>query len=252
MYRGMTVAAIVPARDECSAISQVVTGLREVVDESGVPVFDRIVVCDNGSSDGTGALAALAGAVVVSEPVPGYGRACLRAIEHAGDSDVLVFVDGDRSLYPQQSLVLLDAIFAGDDLSIGSRSQGRIEPGALTVPQRFGNRLAVFLISALWGYRYSDLGPFRAIRSSSYRALGMQDPTYGWTVEMQVKALRLGYRVGERPVDSRVRLGRSKISGTVRGVFGAGFGILGMIYRLWRSDRRQQCAAALASVAGRP
>jgi glycosyltransferase involved in cell wall biosynthesis len=240
MYRGLSVTAIVPARDEAQAISEVVRGLGDVIDDDGSPVFDRIVVCDNGSVDDTARIAAESGAVVVREPQAGYGRACLRAIEDAGECDVLVFVDGDRSLYPQQSLRLLDAICDGDDMTIGSRTCGSIEPGALTLPQRFGNRLAVVLIALLWRHRYSDLGPFRAIRMDAYRALRMQDPTYGWTVEMQVKALRLGFRIGERAVDSRVRLGHSKISGTVRGVVGAGVGILGMIFRQWMRDRRDR------------
>lgn len=243
MYRGLAITAIIPARDEAQAISEVVRGLGGVLNEVGAPVFDRIVVCDNGSKDDTADIAAASGAIVVGEPQAGYGRACLRAIKEAGDCDVLVFVDGDRSLYPQQAVRLLDAISSGDDMTIGSRTQGCIESGALTLPQLFGNRLAVVLIALLWGYRYSDLGPFRAIRMDAYRALGMQDPTYGWTVEMQVKALRHGFRVSERPVDSRVRLGASKISGTLRGVVGAGIGILGMIFRQWLRDRRERRTA---------
>lgn len=243
MYRGLTIVAIIPARDEALAISEVVRGLRDVVTAEGDPVFDRVVVCNNGSSDDTAALAERAGAMVTHEPQAGYGRACLRAIEQAGECDVLVFVDGDRSLYPEQAIGLLDGIVGGDDMTIGSRTRGKIEPQALTLPQRFGNALAVRLIAVLWGYRYSDLGPFRAIRTEAYRTLHMRDETYGWTVEMQVKALRLGMRVGERAVDSRVRLGQSKISGTVRGVFGAGVGILGMIWRLWRRDRAERLGA---------
>lgn len=248
MYRGLTIVAIVPARDEALAISEVVRGLGDVKNNEGDPIFDRIVVCDNGSSDDTAALAAQAGAVVTHEPQAGYGRACLRAIEQAGECDVLVFVDGDRSLYPQQAIRLLDGIAHGNDMTIGSRTRGNIEPHALTPPQRFGNALAVFLIAAIWGFRYSDLGPFRAIRTEAYRRLQMRDETYGWTVEMQVKALRLGMRVGECAVDSRARLGHSKISGTVRGVFGAGIGILGMIWRLWRRDRRDRQDSPVVAV----
>ncbi len=245
MYQGLSITVIVPARDEAQAISEVVRGLGDILNDDASVVVDRIVVCDNGSIDGTGALAAEAGAIVVHEPQAGYGRACLRAIEHASDCDVLLFVDGDRSLYPQQMLRILDAIVDGDDMTIGSRTQGRIEPNGLTLPQRFGNRLAVFLIAIIWGYRYSDLGPFRAIRMDAYRALCMQDETYGWTVEMQVKALQHGFRVGERAVDTRARLGHSKISGTVRGVIGAGIGILGMIWRLWNRERRSVPAISI-------
>jgi glycosyltransferase involved in cell wall biosynthesis len=247
MYRSLTITAIVPARNEAEAIFEVVRDLWLVFDEEGNAVFDRVVVCDNGSTDDTAALAAAAGAVVVSESRPGYGRACLKAVEAAGDCDVLVFVDGDRSLYAEQALRLLDGIVHGEDMTIGSRTRGTIEPGALTLPQRFGNRLAVFLIAQLWGYRYSDLGPFRAIRMEAYRALQMRDETYGWTVEMQVKALARGFRVGERAVDSRVRLGYSKISGTVRGVIGAGIGILGMIGRLWMRERRERNTTAMVA-----
>jgi len=247
MYLGLYITAIIPARDEEHAISEVVRGLGGTVDADGLSVFDRIVVCDNGSTDRTADIAAAAGATVVHEPRAGYGRACLRAVEDAGACDVLVFVDGDRSLYPAQALRLLDAISKGDDLAIGSRTQGNIESGALTLPQIFGNRLAVVLIALVWGYRYSDLGPFRAIRMEAYRTLRMQDPTYGWTVEMQVKALRCGLRVSECPVDSRVRLGYSKISGTLRGVVGAGVGILGMIFRQWMRDRRDRRATRVIS-----
>jgi glycosyltransferase involved in cell wall biosynthesis len=242
MYRDLNIAAVIPALNEAEAIFGVVSGLLAIKNGDGSSVFDRIVVCDNGSTDQTAEIARQAGAEVVYEPRAGYGRACLRAIDAISECDVVVFVDGDRSLFASQSLRLLDGIAEGSDLIIGSRTQGIIEPGALTLPQRFGNRLAVFLIRCIWGYRYTDLGPFRAIRMEAYRRLHMQDETYGWTVEMQVKALAARLRIQERPVDSRVRLGQSKISGTVSGVIGAGIGIVGMIWRLWQSEKRKQAA----------
>jgi glycosyltransferase involved in cell wall biosynthesis len=242
MYRGLNIAAVIPALNEAEAISDVVSELMSITNSDDSSVFDRIMVCDNGSTDLTAEIARQAGADVVHEPRAGYGRACLRAIDAIGECDVLVFVDGDRSLFAIQSLRLLDAIAEGNDLVIGSRTQGNLQPGALTLPQRFGNRLAVFLIRCIWGHRYTDLGPFRAIRMEAYRYLHMQDETYGWTVEMQVKALTAGLKIQERPVDSRVRIGQSKISGTVSGVIGAGVGIIGMIWRLWRAEKRKPLA----------
>lgn len=233
MYRGLRIGVVIPARDEALAIGGVVRGLLALWAD-GVPAIDALVVCDNGSSDGTGALAIAAGADVVTQGLPGYGRACLTALTALSEVDVVVFVDGDRSIVPEQLLRLLDAM-AGADLVIGARTLGRIEAGALTPPQRFGNALAVWLIRLCWGVRFADLGPFRAIRSSALASLQMRDETYGWTVEMQVKAMQRGLRVVEIPVDSRCRLGRSKISGTLRGVIGAGIGIISMIVRLkWR------------------
>lgn len=234
MYRKLRIGLVIPARDEALAIGGVVCGLLALTGDSGL-VVDALVVCDNGSSDGTGALAVAAGASVVTQSLPGYGRACLTALAALPVVDVVVFVDGDRSVRPEQTLRLLDAIAAGADLAIGARTLGTVEAGALTVPQRFGNALAVGLIRLGWGVRFVDLGPFRAIGSNALATLQMQDETYGWTVEMQVKAMQRGLRVVEVPVDSLCRLGRSKISGTVRGVIGAGIGIISMILRLkWR------------------
>jgi glycosyltransferase involved in cell wall biosynthesis len=244
----LSVGAVLPARDEAPAIAGVVAGLARCRDAAGRPLFAAIAVCDNGSSDDTGALAQAAGAIVVREDQAGYGIACQRAVEALGDVDVLVFVDADGSVVESQARALVEAIVAGADLVIGSRTLGRAEAGALTLPQRFGNRLAVALIRALWGARYSDLGPFRAIRMDAYRRLAMRDVAFGWTVEMQVKAAQRRLRVREVPVDSRVRLGRSKISGTVRGVIGAGLGILGMVAKCWWEERRAASAARRADV----
>lgn len=246
MYQGLSIGVVIPALNEAPAIAKVIAGLLAQKTSLGNALIDEIAVCDNGSSDGTGALALGAGAMVVTEAKPGYGRACLGAIAALPTVDVLVFVDGDYSVFPEQCERLLQAIVDGHDLVLGARSLGTAQPGALTIPQIFGNRFAVLLIRLIWGARFTDLGPFRAIRTDAYRALKMQDETFGWTVEMQVKAVQAGLRWIEVPVDTRVRLGHSKISGTFKGVVGAGCGILGMVWRLWRRERRAQKELCLA------
>lgn len=214
---------IIPARNEEGAIGQVIASV--------LPYVNSVIVADNGSTDETANNARLAGAIVVSVPQPGYGRACLAAIEAAGEPDILVFMDGDASDDPEDLQRLLEPILAGEaDLVIGSRILGDCEPGSLTVQQRFGNTLACWLMHLFWGFHFTDLGPFRAIRRESYEQLKMQAPTFGWTVEMQVRALKLGLRCVEVPVHYRVRIGVSKISGTVRGVILAGWYILGTIF----------------------
>jgi glycosyltransferase involved in cell wall biosynthesis len=243
MYKNLKVGVIIPARNEELAISQVVSDLRDLLDDDGNRIIDTIVVCDNGSTDCTAEYARAAGALVAYEPTPGYGRACLTAASALPPVDVILYVDGDRSLFASQCIRLLDGIVNGDDLALGARTKGFIEPGALTTPQIFGNQLAVFLIRKIWRVGFSDLGPFRAIRYSSYQKIRMQDQAYGWTIEMQVKAVQAGMQCNEYPVDSRCRLGVSKISGTVRGVIGAGVGILGMVFRLWWRERSSKTTA---------
>ncbi|MEP3653288.1 MAG: glycosyltransferase family 2 protein [Litorimonas sp.] len=214
---------VIPARNEEDAIGKVVSSVIHLV--------DAVIVADNGSTDATAEIARAAGAKVVSVPDPGYGRACLAAIKAAGDHDILVFMDGDASDDPGDLASLLDPILRGDaDMVIGSRILGDCDPGSLTVQQRFGNTLACWLMHLFWGYRFTDLGPFRAIRRESYDRLNMQAPTFGWTVEMQVRALKKGLRCTEVPVHYRARIGVSKISGTVRGVVLAGWYILGTIF----------------------
>ena len=179
------------------------------------------------------------GARVAHQAAPGYGVACLTALAALRPVEVVLFTDGDGSFEPVQGLRLLAAIAGGADMAIGSRVLGRREPGALSAPQIAGNRVAALLIRLLWGAAVTDLGPYRAIRTDALRRLEMQDRTYGWTVEMQVKAIQRGLRVTEVPVDAlRRRHGRSKVGGTLRGVAGAGAGILSMIARLrWRQAR---------------
>jgi glycosyltransferase involved in cell wall biosynthesis len=195
-------------------------------------LVSRVIVVDNGSRDGTARVAEDAGAKVVYEPRRGYGRACLAGITAAEDAEILAFLDADHSDYPAQLVDILAPILAGEaDLVIGSRSLGRRAPGAHPWHAVLGTRLCVGLMNALVGTRATDLGPFRAIRAEALGRLRMKDPTFGWTVEMQLKAKEAGLRVKEVPVDYRARIGRSKVSGTLSGTVRAGAKILGTIAR---------------------
>ena len=221
----MTVDAVIPALNEAESIALVLGSLPP-------GLIRRVVVCDNGSSDGTRAAAEGAGAIVVREPRRGYGAACLKALElvAADPPDAVLFLDADLSDDPAEAADILAPIAAGRaDLVIGSRVLGAREPGALTPQARFGNWLATRLLRSLYGVRWTDLGPFRAIRWDAFVSLRMQDPDFGWTVEMQVKAARAGLRGMELPVRYRRRIGRSKISGTLVGSVRAGAKILGTI-----------------------
>ena len=230
---GLRIGAVIPARDEQDNIAAVVHDLRALRNDNGGALLDDIVVCDNGSTDATGQRARAAGARVVCEPTPGYGIACLTAIAALQDVELVLFVDGDRAFDVRQATRLLAPIRDGADLVIGSRVLGQMQPGALSLPQIVGNRVAGALISLLWRQRVTDLGPFRMIRRAALAALDMQDETYGWTVEMQIKAIQRKMRVDEVPVDSHRRVhGKSKVGGTVKGVVGASIGILGMILKL--------------------
>ena len=236
MYRGLTVGAVAPARDEERNIGAVVSELLALDNGAGGAVIDDFVVCDNGSTDATARCAEAAGARVAHQPTPGYGIACQTALRALAPVEVVLFTDGDHSFNAQQALRLLDAIADGADLAIGARPLGAIEPGALSAPQRMGNRLAGWLIRLLWGARVTDLGPYRAIRAAALARLHMRDVAFGWTIEMQVKAIQRGLTVVEVPVDTlRRRFGKSKVGGTLRGVIGASVGILGTIAALrWR------------------
>ncbi len=218
------IVVVIPALDEEEGVAAVV---REVP-----PLVDEVIVVDNGSRDRTAAAAREAGATVVSEPRRGYGSACLAGIAAAGGADVIVFLDADRSDYPAQLVDVVRPILDGRaDLVIGSRTLGRSEAGSHPWHAVLGTRACVALMNLLAGSRATDLGPFRAITADALRRLDMRDRTYGWTVEMQVQAARRGLRVVEVPVDYRPRLGRSKVSGTLRGTVGAGTKIVATILR---------------------
>lgn len=221
MRKGRAVAVIIPALNEAETIGEVVSRIPGWV--------DRIVVVDNGSRDGTALRATRAGAQVVSEPRRGYGAACLRGLAEVPGADVLVFVDADLSDDPSRMADLVDPIIDDAvDLVIGARSQ--VEPGALTFVQRFGNWLACCLMSVFWRCSFTDLGPFRAISAPALARLAMRDMTWGWTVEMQVKAVCQGLVAREVSVAYRRRAaGRSKISGTVVGSIRAGVKIIYVI-----------------------
>jgi glycosyltransferase involved in cell wall biosynthesis len=224
MREGAKIGVIIPVLNEEEGIQKVIPAIPDWVDE--------VVVVDNGSTDRTSAVARSLGAQVLFEPRRGYGSACLAGIATLKDVDVVVFLDGDFSDYPEEMARLVDPILRGEaDMVIGSRVLGKREKGALTLQARFGNWLACLLIQAFWKVAYTDLGPFRAIRFYGLQRLEMGDPDYGWTVEMQVKGAIRGLKSLEVPVSYRRRIGRSKVSGTVKGVVFAGAKILYTIFK---------------------
>lgn len=230
MYNGRVVGVVIPALNEAGSIAAVVEDLRRVRVANSVAV-DVLVVCDNGSTDDTAEIARQAGAQVVTEPQRGYGIACLTGLAALPAVDVVVFIDGDHSFVAAELPRLLQCWDAGADLVIGSRTLGRAQTGALAPQQVWGNRLASWLLSTIWGQPVTDLGPFRVVDAAALQKLQMCDRSYGWTVEMQIKALRAAMVVVEAPVTTRVRIGKSKVSGTLRGTVGAAVGILGTIAR---------------------
>lgn len=223
---------IIPAYNEEGSIAL-------VVNEIPRAWVRDIIVCNNNSKDNTAEVARNAGAVVVDEPRPGYGSACLKGMAYiaarppAEHPDIVVFVDGDHSDYPEQLPELVAPIINdGADMVIGSRALGDLEPGSMQPQQIFGNWLATTLIKLIYKVEFTDLGPFRAIRYDQLLAIKMNDPDFGWTVEMQVKAAKAGIRSVEVPVRYRNRIGVSKVSGTVRGTILAGHKILWTIFKL--------------------
>jgi glycosyltransferase involved in cell wall biosynthesis len=224
MRGGRQIGVVIPALDEERAIGLVIGDVPEWV--------DVIVVADNGSRDRTGDVARDAGAIVVRESERGYGAACLAGIAALGPVDVVVFLDGDRSDHAEDMAGLVDPILEGRaDFVLGSRVLGPREAGSLTPQQVFGNWLATALIRLIWGVRFTDLGPFRAIRSDVLAGLAMADRNYGWTVEMQIKAARQGLVTLEVPARYRRRIGTSKVSGTIKGSVLAGIKIVSIIAR---------------------
>lgn len=232
------IVAVIPALDEASSIARVVGALRC----QSTVVLHRIVVVDNGSTDGTGEIARRAGASVVCEERRGYGYACLAGVLAAEEAGVIVLLDGDSADDPDDLSRILEPLLSDEaDLVVGSRTLGSREPGSMTTQQVLGNRLAAFLMRSIYGVKVSDLGSFRAIRREDLLALEMREMTYGWPVEMMVKAARADYRYREVPVRHRRRSGgTSKVGGTLKGSVKAGWYIISTILRYSRWVPRER------------
>lgn len=223
---------IIPAHNEESSIPLVLEAIpKDLVRE--------IIVCSNASTDDTALRAKVAGATVLEEPRKGYGSACLKAIKYIREKpaaeypDIIVFLDGDYSDHPEEMPLLIQPIVEGTaDMVIGSRVLGDLERGAMMPQQIFGNWLATNLIRFFYNYQFTDLGPFRAIKFKQLLELDMEDPDFGWTVEMQIKAAKMRMRCTEVPVTYRQRIGESKVSGTAKGTMLAGHKILWTIFKL--------------------
>ena len=226
MYHSPNISIIIPAINEEESIGLVLNDIPK-------DIAREIIVVDNGSHDNTANVAENLGAKVMLEPLRGYGSACLRGISVLKkDTDIVVFLDGDYSDYPQDMHTILKPILAGNaEMVIGSRMLGVREKGALLPQALFGNKLAAFLIRLFWGFRYTDLGPFRAITYKVLLSLNMADKNFGWTVEMQIKALKKGLQIVEVPVRYRKRVGVSKITGTFSGTVRAGTKIIYTIFK---------------------
>ena len=227
----MRVSVIIPTHNEAQAIQRVLADLPS-------DLTTEVIVVDSNSTDGTPEIAAKMGARVVQEPRRGYGRACLSGMAAASSPDVVVFLDGDYSDRPSELSILLAPIIEGRaDITLGSRLGAGRSAGALPWHQVLGNRLAASLIRLLYGLEITDLGPFRAGRSDVLRALALEENTYGWAVEMILKGVLAGFRVVEVSVSYYPRIGKSKISGTLRGTLGAGWFILSLIVRYYFQRR---------------
>jgi glycosyltransferase involved in cell wall biosynthesis len=225
------VSVIIPTHNEAQAIGRVLADLPS-------DLVTEVIVVDSNSTDGTPDLARSLGAEVIHEPRRGYGRACLTGLANAKNPDVVVFLDGDYSDRPAELPILLAPIVEGRaDVTLGSRLQDRRSAAALPWHQVLGNRLAVTLIKLLYGLKINDLGPFRAARADVLRALALQETTYGWAVEMILKGALAGFRIVEVPVSYHARIGKSKISGTLKGTIGAGWFILSLIVRYYFRSR---------------
>jgi len=223
---------IIPAYNEEKSIAL-------VIDDLPKERLRHIIVCNNNSNDNTKLVALSNGAMVVDQPLPGYGNACLKGLEYIANlsSDqkpgIIVFIDGDYSDYPEELINIITPIIDHDyDLVIGSRVLGQRQQGSMTIPQIFGNWLSTMLIKLIYNYHFTDLGPFRAIKYQALLKINMQDKNFGWTVEMQVKAAKLKLKCIEVPVNYKRRIGISKVSGTIKGTIMAGYKILWTILRL--------------------
>ncbi|MDE0309829.1 MAG: glycosyltransferase family 2 protein [Acidiferrobacterales bacterium] len=219
------IAVIIPALNEQASIGRVISEIPSYV--------DRIIVVDNDSIDATKEVSENAGAVVVDEPKRGYGKACLTGIAAAGDSDVIAFINGSYSDYPQDLDKLIRPVVSGScDLAIGCRQDDPLAPGGRFAHQKLGTQMVCLAIRVLHGYRFEDLGPLRCISHRVLRELQMEDEDFGWTVEMQLKAAKSGKTVLQIPVQYRKRVGQSKISGTLRGSLMAGCKMFYWVFRL--------------------
>ncbi|WP_299681716.1 glycosyltransferase family 2 protein [uncultured Dokdonia sp.] len=222
------IKVIIPAYNEQDSIGLVINDIPDTVQE--------VIVVSNASTDQTDEVAKKAGATVLREDTPGYGNACLKGMEYVANSkdktDIIVFLDGDYSDYPEQLPLLITPIMEdGCDMVIGARDKRFRESGSMTIPQVFGNWLATTLMRLFFRARFTDLGPFRAMKYTSLLELEMEDKTYGWTVEMQLKVLKKKMKYTEIPVKYRNRIGVSKVSGTVKGAIFAGIKILSWIFK---------------------
>jgi glycosyltransferase involved in cell wall biosynthesis len=219
------ISVIIPAYNEEESLPHVLNDLPQ-------DRLHQIIVVDNRSTDRTSEVARANGATVVYEKRRGYGQACLSGMDALDAPDIVVFLDGDYSDYPEEIDLLLEPILRGEaDFIVGSRMILKESRKALLPQARYGNMLAVFLIRLFFGHRFTDLGPFRAIRYESLSAIGMRDKNFGWTVEMQIKAVQKGLRIREVPVHYRMRIGVSKITGTVSGTLKAGTKIIYTIFK---------------------
>ena len=228
----MRVSVIIPTHNEAQAIARVLADLPS-------DLITEVIVVDSNSKDGTPEIAARMGARVVPEPRRGYGRACLTGLAAASSPDIVVFLDGDYSDRPSELPILLGPIIQGHaDITLGSRLRERRIPAALPWHQAFGNRLAAGLIRLLYGLKITDLGPFRAGRADLLHALALEETTYGWAVEMILKGALSGSRVVEVPVTYYPRIGKSKISGTLKGTVGAAWFILSLMVRYYFRYRK--------------
>ena len=222
----MKVAAVIPAYNEEKSIAKVIKAIP-------AKYVNEIIVVNNNSTDRTVEEAGAAGATVLHESFQGYGAACLKAIEYLRDKDcgVVLFLDGDYSDYPEEASLILNPILTGEyDFILGSRVLGRREKGALPLQSRIGSIIAGFLMNLIWKFRYTDLGPFRAIKYDNLIALGMRDKWYGWTVEMQIKVVKKNLKIKEVPVSYRKRIGKSKVTGTLKGTVMASIIIIKTIF----------------------
>lgn len=244
MYKSKLINVIIPAYNEEQSIHKVIVDLLSLQESNGHPLIDNIIVADNASTDATHLIAKEAGATVVHEPQLGYGSACLRAIKSIEQCDIVVFVDGDASVYVPDIFTLLNQLIPHEksikpaaDLVIGTRIRSKQETGSLLPQQKLGNLLATRLISWLWSSPVTDLGPFRAITYNALKHLNMTDRRYGWTTEMQVKAIQQGLLTVEQSVSTQKRLGHSKISGTFKGTVLAAYDIFSTIFKLWIKEK---------------